>query len=446
MQRPAFYEAFMFDGKKRRIPMPPVYALADCNNFYVSCERVFNPKLEGKPVVVLSNNDGCVVSRSNEAKALGIKMGAPVFELSGIIKRYDVRVFSSNYALYGDMSQRVMETLSGFAENVEIYSIDEAFLDLSGFGNENLTEYGRKMSSTVRKWTGIPVSVGIAETKTLAKIANKTAKRSPETKGVLDLTVSAAKEKALAGTRVGDIWGIGPGYSEYLERIGVKNALQLRDADGVLSRRIERKMGVRSERIIRELTGIPCYSIETCPPPKKGIAVSRTFREPVESLPELKEALASFVSMGAEKLRRENTAAGEISVFLHTSRFKKEGFYYGIKTLDLPIATADTGELIRYAGKGLEEIYRKGGRYKRAGVMFGDLARGTRVQMRLFDRVDRKRSEKLMRTLDAVNLKIGSGALVYAASGLAGTRRWHTVFKKRSPFYTTDWDQIPEVV
>lgn len=426
--------------------MPPVFALADCNNFYVSCERVFNPKLEGKPVVVLSNNDGCVVSRSNEAKALGIKMGAPVFELSDMIKRHGVKVFSSNYALYGDMSQRVMETLSGFAEDVEIYSIDEAFLDLSGFSHENLTDYGRKIRSAVKKWTGIPVSIGIAETKTLAKIANKIAKKSPETNGVLDLTVSSAKESALAATKVSDIWGIGGSYSVFLEKTGIKTALQLRDADIYLINRIKRKMGVWGARIIQELKGIPCYSVETCPRPKKGITVSRTFKHPIESLYELKEALATYVSMGAEKLRKENAATSSVSVFLHTSRFKKEDFYFRIKTIDLPVASIDTGELIRYAGECLEGIYRKGCLYKRTGVMFRDLLPDNRIQMGLFDDINRKRSERLMKTLDAVNLKMGPGTLTYAATGLAGGKSWHTAFEKRSSFYTTDWSQIPEVL
>ena len=425
--------------------MPPVFALADCNNFYVSCERVFNPKLEGKPVVVLSNNDGCIVSRSNEAKALGIKMGAPIFELSDMIKRHGVKIFSSNYALYGDMSQRVMETLSGFAEDVEIYSIDEAFLDLSGFGHENLTEYGHRICSAVKQWTGIPVSIGIAETKTLAKIANKIAKKSPETNGVLDLTLSSLKESALAATKVSDIWGIGGSYSVFLERIGIKTALQLRDVDSHHISRIKRKMGVWGTRIIEELREIPFYSIETWPQPKKGITVSRTFRHPIESLYELQEALATYVSMGAEKLRKENAATNSMSVFLHTSRFKKEDFYYRIKTIDLPVATTDTGELIRYAGEGIEDIYRKGCMYKRVGVMLKDLIPDTRIQIGLFDDINRKHSVKLMETLDAVNLKMGSGTLTYAATGLAGVRSWNTVFKKRSPFYTTDWNQIPEV-
>ncbi|MBU1054441.1 MAG: Y-family DNA polymerase [Proteobacteria bacterium] len=425
--------------------MSSIFALADCNNFYVSCERVFNPKLEGKPVVVLSNNDGCIVSRSNEAKALGIKMAAPIFELSGMIKRHEVKVFSSNYALYGDMSQRVMETLSGFAEDIEIYSIDEAFLDLSGFSYENLTEYGQKICSAVKQWTGIPISIGIAKTKTLAKLANKTAKKTPGTKAVIDLTVSSRAESALAATKVSDIWGIGSSYSEFLERTGIKNALQLRDANSLLTNRIKRKLGVWGTRIIQELQGIPCYSIETCPPPKKGITASRTFKHPIENLSALKEAIATYISIGAEKLRMEKSVTSSLSVFLMTNRFKVKDFYYDLKTIELPVATNDTGELIGYASKALEEIYKKGRMYKKAGIMFKDLLHDTRIQMGLFDVRDRNRSEKLMKALDTVNLKMGSDTLVYAATGLAKAKPWHTVFEKRSPFYTTNWNQIPEV-
>ena len=229
---------------------------------------------------------------------------------------------------------------------------------------------------------------------------------------MLDLTVSSRKEKALAGTKVSDIWGIGGSYSVFLEKIGIKTALQLRDADSHQISRIKRKMGVWGTRIIQELKGVPCYSIETCPQPKKGITVSRTFKHPIESLYELKEALATYVSIGAEKLRKENAATSSISVFLHTSRFKKEDFYYRIKTIDLPVATIDTGELIRYAGECLEDIYRKGCLYKRVGVMFRDLLPDNSIQMGLFDDINRKRSEKLMKTLDAVNLKMGSGPLL----------------------------------
>ncbi len=425
--------------------MSLVFALADCNNFYVSCERVFDPKLEGKPVVVLSNNDGCVVSRSNEARALGIKMGAPVFEISSLIKKHGIKVFSSNYALYGDMSQRVMECLSGFAKDVEVYSIDEAFLDLSGFAHENLSDYGQRICSTVKKWTGIPLSIGIAETKTLAKIANKIAKKSPDSKGVFDLTGPFCKDKALLMTAVSDIWGVGSSYSAFLERNGIKNALLLRDADAALKAGIKRKMGVWGARIIDELKGISCYSVETRPQPKKGITASRTFKHPVENLKELKEAIATYISVGAEKLRDENAVTSSISVFLMTSRFKVEDFYYNLKTSELPVATSDTGELIGYAVRCLEEIYKKGCMYKKAGIMFKDLSRSC-IQLSLFDKRDRKRSERLMQTLDAINLKMGSGTVSYAATAPGKVKSWHTVFEKRSPLYTTNWEQIPQVL
>ncbi|TFG89811.1 MAG: Y-family DNA polymerase, partial [Syntrophobacterales bacterium] len=258
--------------------MSPTFALVDCNNFYVSCERVFNPQLIGKPVVVLSNNDGCVIARSNEAKAIGIRMGAAVFKIQDVIKAHGVHVYSSNYALYGDMSQRVMETLTDFTLDVEIYSIDEAFLDLSGFKRSSLTDYGRSIWSTVRTWTGIPVSVGIAETKTLAKIANRIAKKSERAHGVLDLTVSPYRDRALAITDVEDIWGVGRGYATFLRGAGINNALQLRNApDGP----IRKKMGITGLRLLQELRGVSCYPLEQSPPPKKEITVSRSFKHPL---------------------------------------------------------------------------------------------------------------------------------------------------------------------
>jgi len=256
--------------------MPPAFAIVDCNNFYVSCERVFNPRLAGKPVVVLSNNDGCVVARSNEAKALGIKMGVPVFQISSLIKTHKVQVFSSNYALYADMSQRIMNTLSRFTPDIEIYSIDEAFLDLSQFKQYDLTDYGHKIRSSIKQWTGIPVSIGIAETKTLAKIANKIAKKSVKAEGVLNLTASPYLNRALEITDVGDVWGIGHSYSSFLEKHGIHNALQLRDADDKF---IKKKMGITGVRLLQELRGVSCYaSIKqwTGIPVSIGIAETKT--------------------------------------------------------------------------------------------------------------------------------------------------------------------------
>lgn len=422
--------------------MSSVFALVDCNNFYVSCERVFDPKLEGKPVIVLSNNDGNAVARSNEAKALGIKMGVPVFEIQDLIKTHEVQVYSSNYALYGDMSQRVMQTLSKFTPDIEIYSIDEAFLDLSQFKLYDLTDYGRRIQYTVKKWTGIPVSVGIAETKTLAKIANRIAKKSNKAGGVLDLTASPYQDRALEMTDVEDVWGIGRSYSMFLRENGINNALQLRNTDDNF---IKKRMGIVGIRMLQELRGVSCYSLEQCYPPKKGITVSRTFKKAIETLDELKEAIASYASRGAEKLRKEHSVAGVLMVFIMTNRFKKERYYFNMETIRLPVATSDTPELIRYAHEGLKEIFRKGYLYKKAGVMFKDLVPENQIQANLFDSKDRNRSKKLMQALDNINIKLGSSTLKYAAVGLTHNQRWKTVFKKRSPSYTTNWDQLPKV-
>jgi len=422
--------------------MPPAFAIVDCNNFYVSCERVFNPRLAGKPVVVLSNNDGCVVARSNEAKALGIKMGVPVFQISSLIKTHKVQVFSSNYALYADMSQRIMNTLSRFTPDIEIYSIDEAFLDLSQFKQYDLTDYGHKIRSSIKQWTGIPVSIGIAETKTLAKIANKIAKKSVKAEGVLNLTASPYLNRALEITDVGDVWGIGHSYSSFLEKHGIHNALQLRDADDKF---IKKKMGITGVRLLQELRGVSCYALEQFPSPKKGITVSRTFKNSIESLDDLKEAVAAYVSLGAEKLRKEHSVAGVLMVFLMTNRFRKENYYINIKTIKLPVATIDTSELIHYAHEGLKAVYRKGYLYKKAGVMFKHLYPENQIQADLFNYIDFKRSKKLMQTLDNVNKKMGSDTLKYAATGLTNNQKWKTVFKRRSPSYTTNWNQLVKV-
>ena len=422
--------------------MSKVFALVDCNNFYVSCERVFNPKLAGKPVIVLSNNDGCAVARSNEAKALGFRFGVPVFEIQSLIKTHDIQVYSSNYALYGDMSRRVMETLSQFAPEMEIYSIDEAFLDLSALPGDRLTEYGHRIQTAVQQWTGIPVSVGIAETKTLAKIANRLAKRSQKTGGVLNLTASPHQDRALTEVEVADVWGIGRRYAEFLKNHGILNARQLRDADREF---IRGRMGVVGTRMLQELKGFCCYPLEENPPVKKGITVSRSFRTGIESPAQLNEAVAAYVSRGAEKLRKENVAAGVLMVFVMTNRFKQERYYCNLETIRLPVPTSDTAELIRYAGEGLRAIYLRGYCYKRAGVMFKDLVSAGPIQVGLFDDRDRRRSKKLMQALDSINTQMGAGTLLYAAAGLGKGQRWRTAFKKRSPAYTTNWAQLPTV-
>lgn len=280
--------------------MPPIFALVDCNNFYASCERVFNPMLEGKPLVVLSNNDGCVVARSNEAKALGIGMGVPEFQIRPLLRAHHVQVFSSNCTLYGDMSQRVMETLEPFSLDLEVYSIDEAFLSLVGFKQRNLTDYGQKIRQTVKQWTGIPVSVGIAETKTLAKVANRIAKRTPDIGGVFDLIACPDRAALLGRVAVEDVWGIGPTYARLLNQHGITTARQLSEAD---DQWIRKRMGVVGLRLVMELRGVSCLDLEQCPPPKQSLTCSRAFGTLISTLAEMEEAVSVYTSRVAEKLR-----------------------------------------------------------------------------------------------------------------------------------------------
>jgi DNA polymerase V len=416
----------------------PLFALVDCNNFYVSCERVFNPKLATEPVIVLGNNDGIVVARSNEAKALGIPMGAPAFKFRDLIRRHHVQAFSSNYALYGDMSQRVMETLQQFSPEVEVYSIDEAFLSLTGFVHQDLIEYGRRIRATVKQWTGLPVSVGIAETKTLAKIADHHAKRSTELAGVFNLTTWPDRDSLLAQVPVEDVWGIGPAHARRLKRQGITTALALRGAD---DHWIRKQMGVVGLRTVQELRGLSCLPLEQCPPPKQGIACSRSFGRPVTTLAEMREAVAAYTARATEKLRGEQLAAAALTVFLTTNSFKDEPQYSNALTLRLSVATDATPELLRAALKGIETIYRDGFRYKKAGVMLLGLVPVGQVQANLFDRADRERSKRLMKAVDSVNARDGADTVRFAASGL--TQHWRTRFTQRSPAYTTNWQNLP---
>jgi len=418
--------------------MPPVFALVDCNNFYASCERVFQPKLAGQPIVVLSNNDGCVVARSNEAKALGIAMGVPEFQIRPLLHAHHVQVFSSNYTLYGDLSQRVMETLEQFSPELEIYSIDESFLSLTGFERRNLTDYGRAIRKTVKQWTGIPVSVGIAETKTLAKIANRIAKRTPDTDGVFDLLACPDRDALLGRVAVEDVWGIGPSSARLLTQHGITTAWQLRQAE---EHWIRRHMGVVGLRLVAELRGHSCLDLESCPAPKQGITCSRAFGRAISTLAEMEEAVSSYVSRAAEKLRGEGLAATVLTVFVMTNEFTDAPQYRNSVTCSLPVGTDATSELIRSALRGLRTIYRDGYQYKKAGVMCTALVPAGQVQPDLFDRQDRPRSKRLMAALDAVNDRWGAGTLAYASGGL--TKAWQTQYHHRSPAYTTNWNELP---
>ncbi|AFY91186.1 Y-family DNA polymerase [Chroococcidiopsis thermalis] len=418
-----------------------IYALVDCNNFYASCERVFNPKLEGKPIVVLSNNDGCAIARSQEAKALGIEMGAPLFQIQSIVQCHQVRVLSSNFALYGDLSARVMATLAQFTPEIEIYSIysiDEAFLDLSGL--TQLVDYARQIRTTVKQWTGIPVSIGIAPTKTLAKVANRIAKRRVDANGVFDLTDKTLQEEVLAQTAVEDIWGIGRKSGRRLRTHCISNALQLRHAN---EQWIQTQLGVMGLRTVLELRGISCLSLQSCPAAKHARTVSRSFSRPVESLAELKAAVATYTSRAAEKLRCDRLSAKALTVFLMTDRFHQdEPQHFDSTYVELPVATSDTAELIGYTSQAIAAIYREGYRYKKTGVTLTHLVAANLFQACLFETTDRERSRKLMQVIDRINQQLGAGTIAFAATGLR--QSWGRK-EMRSPRYTTCWQELPVV-
>jgi DNA polymerase V len=421
-----------------------MFALVDCNNFYASCERVFNPKLANRPVIVLSNNDGCAVARSEEAKAIGIKMGAPAFKIRDLVNAHQVAVFSSNYALYGDMSRRVMQTLYRFTDQIEVYSIDEAFLDLSDFPQDTLADRGQQIAATVQQWTGIPVSIGIAPTKTLAKIASRLAKKSTvetrhRNRRVLKLTTTPDIENALKTVSINDVWGIGRQYAARLSKYGITSALALSRTD---EQWIQKLMGINGVRIVKELKGTPCYLLENQPAPRKGVTVSRTFRTEINRFEDLKAAIISYTSRGAEKLRAQESAANMMLVFAATNRFKSH-YDFHTATAHLPVPTNDTPELIHYADQCLRQLYKPGTQFKKAGVIFKDLVCASPIQTGLFDTRNRKRSQSLMRSIDTINAEMGSDTIKYAAAGLVPGQKWHALSRHRSPAYTTNWNHLP---
>lgn len=422
--------------------MANVFALCDCNNFYVSCERVFNAKLVNRPVVVLSNNDGCVVARSNEAKALGIKMGVPLFQAKPIVDAYDVQVLSSNYALYADMSSRVMSALNGFTPEIELYSIDEAFMLLEHKREQgSLTDFGQKIKKKVYKLTGIPLSVGMAETKTLAKLANYLAKKSDKAKGVLDLSCSPYQDYALECTPVGNLWGIGRRYTKLLNSRGITNALQLRDVD---IRWARKALTVVGARIVEELRGQSCLPLESCPPAKKSLTCSRSFGNVVETLSDLREAIATFTIRVAERLRKNQLAAGVITVFAATNRFAKDAPYYSNSvTVEMAYPTDTTTELLERAMACTEKLYRAGCKFKSAGVMLNSLVPASPMTIRMQDDEQWIKSRSLMQAIDRINTRMGRDTIKFGIAGLK--QNWKTKFEKRSPRYTTSWSEILNV-
>jgi DNA polymerase V len=417
-----------------------VFALADCNSFYASCERVFVPALAKRPVVVLSNNDGCIVALSAEAKALGIPMGKPLFQCRELIKRHDIAVFSSNYALYGDLSARVMATLATFTPAMEIYSIDEAFLDLTGF-RKDLTTYARTIRETVRQWTGIPVSIGIGPTKTLAKAANRLSKNNPSFGGVLDLNRRDDTDALLARLKIGDVWGIGRKYAAMLEGFGVRTAL---DFSKLPREFVKKRMTVGGLHTLLELQGVSCIDLEKAPAPKKSIISSRSFGTPVTTLPDMREALAWHVSRAAEKLRSQRGVTASILVFVQTNTFiEGEPQYCASDTAALPIPTAHTPDLLKAGLALLERLFRPGYRYKKAGVMLIGIEPAGSVQGSLLAPPveESGRDKALMGVIDKVNIKWGRETVRLAATGIK--RAWTMRQEKRSPRYTTVWKELP---
>nr|DAE72335.1 MAG TPA: hypothetical protein [Caudoviricetes sp.] len=410
-----------------------MFGLVDCNNFYASCERVFNPSLNGKPIVVLSNNDGCVIARSNEAKVLGIKMGVPAYQIKGLVKQHDVAVFSSNYVLYGDMSGRVMSMLAELAPEIEVYSIDEAFLNLEGI--QNLQILGSEIVRQVTRGTGIPVSVGIAPTKTLAKVANKFAKKYPAYNRLCIIDTEGKRTKALQLTGIGDVWGIGRKQAAKLEKQGVRTAYDFTQLPGSW---VRKNMTVTGERTWKELRGISCIDMEIAPPAKKQICTSRSFGKMVEDIDTMSEAIATHASTCAKKLRQQKSYAMSLMVFIHTNNFREDLPQYWKNTIvQLPIPTSDTLEIVEYALSGLKTIFMEGYQYKKAGVIITEIT--TNAQLGLFDSIDRDKRERLMQVVDKINGKFQHHVkLAVQGSG----RDWKLKQEQLSQRYTTDINEV----
>ncbi|OGQ88718.1 MAG: SOS mutagenesis and repair protein UmuC [Deltaproteobacteria bacterium RIFOXYD12_FULL_56_24] len=420
--------------------MAQIFALLDCNNFYVSCERLFSPRLEGRPVVVLSNNDGCIIARSNEAKELGIKMGAPFFQCRELMEAHQVQVFSSNYPLYGDLSQRVMGILSQLEPEVDIYSIDEAFFRQAKGKPQALLDNGRHIRATVRKQVGIPVSIGFGSTKTLAKIANRIAKKQPEHGGIFVLPEENL-EAILATIEVGEVWGIGPRHSQKLFTYGIRTALDLKNANDTWLRK---HLTITGLRTAMELRGVSCLPFEEVPAPRrKSVTSSRSFGQPVTDLSGLREALSAYVSIAAEKLRAEHKKAGCLQVYLTTNRFRDgEPQYANSLTVNLPNPTASTLALIHHASEALRQLYRPGFSYRKVGVILVDLVASSHEQQHLF-RAKHEEQGELMAALDKINRRWGRDTL---QSGSAGFKRpWKNKQTRKSPSYTTSWHELPVV-
>ena len=423
----------------RTSTIPRSIALIDVNNFYVSCERAFNPKLVGKPVVVLSNNDGCAVARSNEVKALGVPMGIPWFKLKDLAKQHGIIGLSSNYALYADMSNRVMSILREYSPDQEVYSIDESFLDLTGFASRDLIQYGQHMRKRILRWTGLPVCVGIGATKTLAKLANHCAKKQPIFNSVCNFnTMSPAELDGLLGQLdVGEIWGVGRKLAPKLQALGFNTVLDLKCAN---PERLRQQFSVVMEKTIRELNGTVCIELEEISPAKQQIVRSRSFGYAVSDYNSLAESITLYMSSAAERLRRQQSFAGSVYVYIRTSPFKPDQpSYSNGLTIPLPNATDDTRLLVNFALWGLKQIYKPNYNYAKAGVMLGEIVSIEGVQTDLFSQMQATpKSSALMSAMDSINRKMGKESIKLASEGF--TRPWKMKQGNKSPSYTTRWE------
>ncbi len=415
-----------------------IYALVDCNNFYASCERVFNPKLIGQPIVVLSNNDGCVVARSNEAKALGIRMGVPFFQIKDIVLSHNVKAFSSNYVLYGDMSARVMSVLAESTPNIEIYSIDEAFLLFDGFSN--LIGQGKALRSKVGQWTGIPVSVGFGPTKTIAKLANYIAKKYMKS-GVFNLMEEEIRVKAYAKISVEEVWGIGRRISKHLNAMGIFTIKQFLELDPFLLRK---KFNITLLKTQKELQGESCISLEEDVPEAKSITSSRSFGKKVTDIDDLRAAITLHISKVAQKLRRKNLAVNHLYIYVQSNRFSKSDEPWSFScTVGLPYTTNSTGPLLEISLKGLETIFKSGIEYKKAGVLAPEVYPAGIFIQDLFTPVEKPQCAKVSHTMDEINKRFGRNQIFH---GTLGTKRdWLPKDLLRSFRYTTEYNELLRV-
>jgi len=428
----------------KQASLTQLFALVDVNNFYVSCERVFQPKLEGLPMVVLSNNDGCAVARSAEVKALGIKTGTPWFQMEEIAKKHGIQAYSSNYTLYGDMSNRVVQVLRTFTPNLEVYSIDESFLRIETLlkSYSSPSDLGQTIKEKIKVTTGLPVCVGMGESKTLAKLANYLAKKHSQFSGVCDISTMPKEElyQWMTETPVGEVWGIGRQIAKRLQAMKIQTVFDLLQASPQLMRQ---QFGVVMERLCYELRGVSCLQLEEVAPAKQQIVSSRSFGQLVTSLTALTESVATHTARGAEKLRGQHSVTGALTIFIQTNPFKQnEPQHHQSISVPLSDPTDNTLTLTTAAIAGLKQIYQSGFRYKKAGVIFSLLADKPTVQQSLFDDIEVKgKSAGLMKALDSINSRFGNAVIRSAATGT--TQAWQMRSDKRSPNYTTRWDELP---